>query len=278
MNAVHAKVFAPAKINLALHVIGRRADGYHLLDSIVAFASCGDWITVAPAGHLSLTLTGPQATHLSQTDNLVLRAARALDPNGTAHIMLKKHLPVASGIGGGSADAAATLLALSRLWSVPLPPAQAVLALGADVPVCLSGHSARMQGVGEQISRFALPPTPAVLVNPGVALSTADVFRGLQNCNNPGLTAAPTLPTPESLAGWLTTQRNDLEPPAITCAPQVAETLAVLRALPHCRLARMSGSGATCFALFDTDAHTQAAAQTLTQAHPNWWVQPTTLT
>ena len=277
------RVFAPAKINLALHVTGRRADGYHLLDSIVAFAACGDWITVKPSGTLTLTLTGPYAANLSPTDNLVLRAARAMNPSRSAHITLQKNLPVASGIGGGSSDAAATLHALSRLWNLPLPPADRILALGADLPVCLQGKSARMQGVGEDISAFPLPLLPAVLANPGVALATADVFRALQNRQNPGLSSAPTcpspaLPNPQALASWLSAQRNDLEPPAIHCAPQVATTLAALQALPGCRLARMSGSGATSFALFDTLLQARTAAQSLCASYPAWWVQATTLT
>lgn len=271
------KVFAPAKINLALHVTGRRGNGLHLLDSVVAFASCGDWITVEPADTLTLTLTGPQAANLSATDNLVLRAARCLVPDGTARITLEKHLPVASGIGGGSADAAATLHALSRLWKMPLPPAPTVLALGADLPVCLRGQSARMQGVGEQITACPLPPTPAVLANPGLALGTADVFGALQDRQNPSMPPMPTLSDPASLSGWLQSQRNDLQSTAIRLMPVIAEILMALQSQDDCRLARMSGSGATCFALFDTIDHAGAAAQALSAAHPTWWVQSTTL-
>jgi 4-diphosphocytidyl-2-C-methyl-D-erythritol kinase len=272
------RVFAPAKINLALHVTGRRADGYHLLDSLVAFADCGDWITVEPASSLTLSLIGPQSIHLSAADNLVLRAARILDPAGTAHITLDKHLPVASGLGGGSADAAATLHALSRLWDKPLPPPAEILALGADLPVCLQGQSARMQGVGETITPCPLPATPAVLVNPGIALATAEVFRALEQRQNPAMPPSIALTDPASLATWLQSTRNDLQPPAIARVPQIARVLADLQAQDACRLARMSGSGATCFALFDTAQQADAAAQALRRSQPAWWVQSTILT
>lgn len=274
---MQVRVFAPAKINLALHVTGRRADGYHLLDSVVAFADTGDWITVEPAETLSLTLTGPHAALLSTTDNLVLKAARALHPTLGAQITLDKHLPVASGIGGGSADAAATLLALSRLWSRPLPAPAQILSLGADLPVCLQGHAARMQGIGEALTPLSLPPTWSVLANPGLALATADVFRALTQRDNPGLPPCPSLTTPSDLADWLTTQRNDLAAPAAALAPQITITLQALAAQPGSLIARMSGSGATCFALFSTETQAKTAANTLQSAKPNWWVQATKL-
>ena len=181
------KAFARAKINLALHVTGRRTDGYHLLDSLVAFADVGDHIIAEPAPTLSLHLTGPKSAGLSDTENLVLRAARALHPSLGAKLTLDKHLPVASGIGGGSADAAATLHALSDLWSLPLPSGDALLGLGADVPICLSGRSARMQGIGEHITPVTLPKVWVVLANPGVAVSTPQVFAALQSRTNPAL-------------------------------------------------------------------------------------------
>ncbi len=266
---------ARAKINLALHVTGRRADGYHLLDSLVAFADVGDLITVVPAETLSLTLAGPYAATLSNTDNLVLNAARALHPSLGAHITLEKNLPVASGIGGGSADAAATLLTLSQLWSLPLPPPETILQLGADLPICLHGRSLRMQGIGEQIIPTNLPPIYAVLVNPGLALATNDVFNALTQSQNPPMTP---LATSDPLIPWLAAQRNDLQPAAIGLEPQIAVTLAALHSHPHCRLARMSGSGATCFALFPTADHAKTAAQTLKITHPHWWIQATILT
>jgi 4-diphosphocytidyl-2-C-methyl-D-erythritol kinase len=272
------KAFARAKINLALHVTGRRDDGYHLLDSLVAFAGIGDQITAEPAPSLSLHLTGPQSAGLSNTDNLVLRAARALHPSLGARITLDKHLPVASGIGGGSADAAATLHALSDLWSLPLPGTDALLGLGADVPVCLSGQPARMQGIGEQISLVTLPHVHIVLANPGVAVPTPQVFAALQARTNPGLDPLPDLPNATALADYLRTQRNDLQLAACTIAPAIATTLAALQSQPDCLLARMSGSGATCFGLFVSHTTANDAAASLQSRHPTWWIAATSLT
>lgn len=267
---------ARAKVNLCLHVTGRRADGYHLLDSLVVFAETGDQITVARAADLSLTVTGPQGAGLGDgPDNLCLRAARAFGLPLGAAITLDKHLPVASGIGGGSADAAAVLGALSRLWGVALPDAAAVLALGADVPVCLAGVPARMRGVGEQVDPVrGLPAAWLVLVNPGVSLSTPAVFRALARRDNPGLPdALPNWSTAQDLAVFLRQQRNDLEPAALTLAPQVGQVTAALGAQAGCLLARMSGSGATCFGLFSGAEQAKAAAQALRRAQPVWWVQ-----
>lgn len=266
---------ARAKVNLALHVVGRRGDGYHLLDLLVVFAELGDRITAAAGQGLRLMVTGPQGGGLAaDDDNLCLRAARAMQGPG-ALITLDKHLPVASGIGGGSADAAATLQVLARLWRAPLPDAAAVLALGADVPVCLAGRPARMEGVGEVIS--PLPPLPAawlVLVNPGVAVSTPAVFAALARRDNPGLPASlPKLTTTADLAAFLMMQRNDLEPAAQTLAPPIAAARMALTAQSGCRMARMSGSGATCFGLFDDGLAAAAAAQAIRLAHPGWWVQ-----
>lgn len=266
---------ARAKINLALHVTGRRADGYHLLDSLVAFADFGDLITVEPAEGLSLRLTGPMAAGLSDgADNLVLRAAAAFGAGQGARITLEKHLPIASGIGGGSADAAATLQALSALWGCPLPEPSRVLELGADVPVCLSGRPARMAGIGEEITPLTLPEVHVVLANPGIGLATAEVFRALQRRDHPALPEAP----PEwrdaaALAGWLHHCRNDLEPPARGLAPVIGAVVAALAGQRGCLLARMSGSGATCFGLFATSAEAAAAAAALQAAEGGWWVR-----
>lgn len=265
---------AAAKVNLCLHVTGQRRDGYHLLDSLVVFAGVGDRLTFSLAEDLRLTIGGPQAAHLPATDdNLILRAARAFGADHGAHIHLEKHLPIASGIGGGSADAAAALRGLSRLWGLPLPlpKAAAVLALGADVPVCLSGQPLRMQGVGEVLTPLApLPPAYLVLVNPGVAVATPAVFRTLDSKTNPPLPAIPRFANLPDFAAWLTAQRNDLERPAIAQAPVIADAKAALAAQQGCLLARMSGSGATCFGLFATAAQADAAAQAV--RHPGWWV------
>lgn len=267
---------APAKINLALHVTGRRPDGYHLLDSLVTFAGVGDQLTLTPAVDLALGITGPEGAGLSPgSDNLVLRAAAAFDPPGPgARITLDKRLPVASGIGGGSADAAAALRGLAQLWCRALPDPARVLALGADVPVCLHGQTCRMQGVGERLSPASpLPPVWAVLANPRVPVATPAVFRALTSRDNPPLPVClPPLPDAAALAGWLSAQRNDLQAAAVTVAPAIGATLQALATLPGALIARMSGSGATCFALFATPAQATAAADRLHRAAPGWWV------
>lgn len=271
------EVFAPAKINLALHVTGKRPDGYHLLDSLVAFATCGDSVIVRSSDRLSLSIEGPFAAGLlAEEDNLVLRAARFLAPDRSAEITLVKRLPVASGIGGGSADAAAALRALGTLWGVPLPAAQESAVLGADVPVCLASSFARMSGIGEEIEALGAPPDLAmVLVNPGVAVSTPTVFRGLARKDNPRLSPMPSAQSGDWMS-WLTRQRNDLEAPAIAAAPVIASVLSELRSLPGCALARMSGSGATCFGLFEGTVPADALAA-LRARHDGWWVAETRL-
>ena len=269
---------APAKVNLYLHVTGRRDDGYHLLDSLVAFAAIGDTLSSEPAEMLSLRVTGPYAADLADdADNLVLRAARALAAEAGvstgAHLVLHKHLPVASGIGGGSADAAAALRLLRRLWR--LSPEPAVLAklaagLGADVPVCLVGRAARMGGIGERLEPApALPGCGIVLVNPGTAVTTAEVFR--MRC---GAWSQPAmLPSGwdgvAAMAADLGRLRNDLEPAAIALRPVIADVLEKIAATPGCKLARMSGSGATCFGLY---ADAASACQALGHLdRPGWW-------
>jgi 4-diphosphocytidyl-2-C-methyl-D-erythritol kinase len=268
------EAFAPAKLNLALHVTGRREDGYHLLDSLVVFAGTGDRVTLRAADDLTLSVTGPQAHAVpAGDDNLVLRAARLVGGGRGAAITLDKRLPVASGIGGGSADAAATLRAMAALHGLPLPGAAAVLGLGADVPVCLSGRPCRMAGVGEWIEPLAqrLPPVWVVLVNPGVPLSTPAVFRALQNRDNPPMEELPLCTDAAGLAGWLSRQRNDLEPPARSLVPELGAVLDMLGAQPGCLLARMSGSGATCFGLFAAADAADAAAAAIAAARPDWW-------
>lgn len=256
--------FAPAKINLALHVTGQRADGYHLLDSLVAFADFGDHVSVEAAEGLSLSVTGPFAGAVpAGADNLVLRAAALFGTDAGARITLDKHLPPASGIGGGSSDAAAALRVLARLWARPVPDA---LRLGADIPVCLAARAARMQGVGEVLTPVTLPVMQAVLVNPGVEVATPSVFRALQRKDNAPMGDVPGA----GLVDWLATCRNDLEAPAIAVEPVIAEVLAQIRAQPGCLLARMSGSGATCFGIFDTAEQAKAAARA---QRPDWWAR-----
>ncbi|SIS59044.1 4-diphosphocytidyl-2-C-methyl-D-erythritol kinase [Roseivivax lentus] len=266
---------APAKINLTLHVTGQRPDGYHLLDSLVVFAALGDMVRVEEAETLSLAVTGLMAAGVPDgEDNLVLQAARFLDPVRGARIVLEKHLPSAAGIGGGSSDAAATLRALSALWGVPLP--RNCLSLGADVPMCLAPGAQRVSGIGEgALPLSGLPSLPAVLVNPGLSVPTPDVFAALKEKNHPPMPARlPALGDFGALTRFLDTTRNDLTAPASAQAPEIGT---VLEALEDARIARMSGSGATCFGLYPDAAAARAAATRIGEAHPDWWVADTTL-
>ena len=277
---------APAKLNLFLHVTGRRADGYHLLDSLVAFVDLGDVVTVRSAAALELTVDGPFAAALAGGgDNLMLRAARALDAQRGAALALTKNLPVASGIGGGSADAAATLLALRQLWELDIADealAAIGLKLGADVPACLRSTPAWLGGIGEDLQPApALPPTHVVLVNPGVPLATPEVFRAYaaaaQTFSPPGRAPAMTFVSAFVLASYLKSCRNDLEPVARFACPPVDEALRALASQPACLLARMSGSGATCFGLFASALAAGRAVAQIRQAEPGWWMEGTTL-
>ena len=269
---------APAKVNLYLHVTGRRPDGYHLLDSLVVFAGVADEVRAEPGGRLSLTLYGPFAAGLDAGgDNLVLRAARALAAaagvTAGARLTLDKRLPVASGIGGGSADAAATLIVLSEMWGVRLANgALAMLAqrLGADVPVCLAGRPARMGGTGEALGPAPeLPECGLLLVNPGIAVSTAEVFAARAG----GWSEAANLPErwtdAVAMASDLRALDNDLERPARALCPAIGVTLAAIGSRRGCLLARMSGSGATCYGLFGTAWAAAEAATSLARA--GWW-------
>ena len=269
---------ARAKINLALHVTGRRSDGYHLLDSIVAFAGCGDRITVRRASEPGLNISGPFAQALADTgDNIVLRALSLFGPDIRVQIDLEKNLPVASGIGGGSADAAAVLRAVARLCDLPLPADEQVLRLGADVPVCLMQQPVRMQGIGDVLTPLDLPELHAVLVNPGVGVATGPVFEALESRDNPPIDmAAADLADASTTIAWLKLLRNDLQPDAIAQAPVIGEVLAALREA-GADLARMSGSGATCFGLFADYAAAKRAANSLKEMHHRWWVCPTVL-
>ncbi len=270
---------ASAKVNLYLHVTGRRPDGYHQLDSLVVFAAVADRLSVVPAPKLSLGLSGPFAAGLDGgDDNLVLRAARALaaasgiKPSG--RLTLEKHLPVASGIGGGSADAAAALRLLCRLWDVA--PGRdrldrIALALGADVPACLLGQPVRMAGIGERLLPApGLPDIGMVLINCGVGVSTPAVFHARRG----NFSAPATLPDrwadAAALAATLRTTRNDLQDAALRLAPPIGDVLQALAADPRCLLARMSGSGATCFGIYPSGAVAEAAAAVL--GRPGWWV------
>lgn len=282
----HIRVAAPAKINLYLHILGKRPDGYHLLESLVAFTAFGDEITVAPADGLNFEAAGPYAGALGDAaDNLVLRAAQSLAAElglaTGAAITLEKNLPVAAGIGGGSSDAAATLAALTKLWSVDLDEEtmnRIGLSLGADVPVCRYGRTAHMTGIGETVLPGpSLPPCGILLVNPNLPLSTARVFGAR---SGPFSVPDPVERTPATvadLADALTGRRNDLAPAAIGLQPAIADVLAALDAATGCRLSRLSGSGPTCFGIFDDADGAELAATEIAANHPDWWVCPTRL-
>ncbi len=281
---------APAKVNLTLRILGRRASGYHSLESLVAFAKVSDRLTLAAGRPLELVVRGPSAEAAGpRSDNLVLKAMRALAREvpglKAGRFTLTKRLPVAAGLGGGSADAAAALRLLARANRIPLDDPRLLRAarrVGADVPVCVDPQARTMRGIGERLSKpLALPPLPAVLVNPGVPLATRDVFARLSRgrtgrAARPGL--AHRIPTDrEALFAFLEDHGNDLEPPALALAPSVARVLKALRAQPGCRLARMSGSGATCFGLFASVRAARGAERVLADAHPRWWVQGTVI-
>jgi 4-diphosphocytidyl-2-C-methyl-D-erythritol kinase len=281
---------APAKVNLTLRVLGRRADGYHEIESLVAFAGVGDRLSFAPGGALALTVSGPSAEEAGATaDNLVFKAARALADRlptvGAGTFDLDKTLPVAAGLGGGSADAAAALRLLARANKLaaddPLLFA-AARATGADVPVCLDPRTRLMRGIGEVLfGPFKLPPLQGVLVNPGVALATKAVFARWKPPETPlvpaDLTVLTAMSKRDQLVRFLLSQANDLESAAIALAPVVADVLLALSSQRHCELARMSGSGATCFAIFASAADAIKAAEAVHAEYPNWWVRATAL-
>jgi 4-diphosphocytidyl-2-C-methyl-D-erythritol kinase len=290
MQAQALVEYGRAKVNLTLRVVGRRVDGYHDLESVVAFADCADSLALAPGPELTLDTTGPLAEACGATsDNLVLKAARLLaervDNLALGAFTLDKVLPVAAGIGGGSADAAAALRLLARLNGLAFDDArieEVALKTGADVPVCLASRACDMTGVGETLLPLSLPKLPAVLVNPRVPVATKDVFAALGLRNGQLLVGvtdvirAPAWPGEGASAGdWVNVLAgvpNDLERPALRVQPVIADVLSALRGNPGVQLARMSGSGATCFAIFSSASDAQAAAAKIVADHPAWWV------
>jgi 4-diphosphocytidyl-2-C-methyl-D-erythritol kinase len=281
---------APAKVNLTLRVIGRRADGYHDIESVVAFADLCDRLSLTPTDKLTLAVVGPGAGRTgTDVENLVLKAARALAARVAGiklgAFRLEKNIPVAAGLGGGSADAAAALRLLAEANSLAADDSrlvEAAGATGADVPVCLDLRPRLMRGIGDILSAaLPLPRLSAVLANPGVALPTKLVFSRWMPSVDPAQpvdsAALTRMQNEEQLLDWLAGQPNDLEAPAIALAPAIADVLAALRVLPGCRLARMSGSGATCFALFSSAADSASAAKTLRAKFPQWWIAETML-
>ena len=285
-----------AKVNLTLRVVGRRVDGYHDLESVVAFADCADRLTLTPGPELSLKTTGPLAGACGETsDNLVLKAARLLgeriDGLKVGSFVLDKVLPVAAGIGGGSADAAAALRLLARLNNLSFDDErlrEVALATGADVPVCLTSQACDMTGVGETLMPLNLPKMPCVLVNPRVPVATKDVFEALGLRHGELLIGAtdvmmqgPSWPDEGgSLEEWVeafATSSNDLEAPATKIQPLIGKVITALNATNGAWLARMSGSGATCFALYENTAEAQRGASKIQLEHPSWWVHAGTL-
>jgi 4-diphosphocytidyl-2-C-methyl-D-erythritol kinase len=277
---------APAKVNLTLRVVGRRADGYHDIESLVVFADQGDRLALAPGGALSLSVRGRSAAQSGAIDdNLVLKATHALASRvpdlRSGAFDLEKELPVAAGLGGGSADAAAALRLLARANGLAPDDRRlhdAAVATGADVPVCLDSQARLMRGIGEELSApLALPPLHAVLVNPGIAVATRDVFACWRPVTAPsplcGIAALRKPLSYEALLGLLTTQPNDLEVAAVALAPVIAEVIVALRIQPGCGLVRMSGSGATCFGLFASTEAAMVAVKSLAGGFPRWWVQ-----
>jgi len=282
---------APAKINLTLRVLGRRMDGFHELESLVAFAGACDLVSLDPDKPFGLYVEGPTAQAAGpDSDNLIVRAARNLEKRvpelRLGRFALKKRLPVGAGVGGGSSDAAAALRLLAGLNGIPLDDPRlyaAAAETGSDIPVCLTPSARMFRGRGEKVSPpVRLPPLAAVLVNPGVHISTPDVFRALRlEPGAPGPSRGPGVDvfTEDlgALVPLLERDANDLEPPAITLSPRVADALNALRAAPDVRFVRMSGSGATVFGLFDNCRRAARAAKAVKAAHPDWWVKPTVL-
>ncbi|WP_417828500.1 4-(cytidine 5'-diphospho)-2-C-methyl-D-erythritol kinase [Thalassospira sp.] len=282
---------APAKVNLFLHVTGKRDDGYHLLESLVCFTASGDVLSgeMRNDDKITLSITGPMASDLSSEkidDNLVMRAARLLQgtcaPDRGADLILDKRLPIASGIGGGSADAAAALRLLIDMWQIDIDPkslSDLALSLGADVPVCLHGRTCLMTGIGENITELPdLPDVPVVLINPGKAVSTPEIFKARAD---EGFSPAGaweterTFTSAASLADALSECGNDLTLPASGILPEICDVLNALAREEGCLMARMSGSGATCFGIYDTSEQADRAAHAIAIRNPEWWISPT---
>lgn len=263
---------ARAKVNLCLHITGRRDDGMHLLDSVVVFPEIGDVLTATASENLSLDIDGPFGAGLSG-DNLILQAARLMGVSAKLH--LTKNLPVASGIGGGSADGAASVRLLSELTGSPMPSIQELSALSADIPVCLSQTPTRMRGIGESLS--PLPPLPLfwiVLVNAGQEVNTGQVFAKMQSRDNSSIVMPERFADFDGFVSFLSEQRNDMQSAAIGTCPIIADVLGAIAETQDCALVRMSGSGGTCFGLYATESTATKAASQIQSCHPDWWTKP----
>ena len=263
--------FAAAKVNLALHVRGLKSNGYHELDSLVTFANIGDIIEVRPSNELKLTIEGPFADNVPKdADNIVVKAAKFLSPDGKAHINLIKNLPVEAGLGGGSADAAATLRSLSKLWNIQIPKTPEVL--GADVPICLLKETAIVQGIGEKITPVSIPSNlHIVLIKPNIGLSTAKVFNSLKNKHNEKMCTFKGTDSIEEFANYLNKLRNDLLQTSITIVPLLRDIINFLNVQNGNYYTQMSGSGTTCFGLFDDEVSAMRALSQAKIKFPNMW-------
>ena len=263
--------FAAAKVNLALHVRGLKSNGYHELDSLVTFANIGDIIEVRPSDELKLTIEGPFADNVPKdADNIVVKAAKFLSPDGKAHINLIKNLPVEAGLGGGSADAAATLRSLSKLWNIPIPKTPEVL--GADVPICLLKETAIVQGIGEKITPVSIPSNlHIVLIKPNIGLSTAKVFNNLKNKHNEKMCTFKGTDSIEEFANYLNKLRNDLLQTSVTIVPLLRDIINFLNVQNGNYYTQMSGSGTTCFGLFDDELSAMRALSQAKIKFPNMW-------
>lgn len=271
-----AKFLAPAKVNLTLHVTGQRDDGYHLLDSLVMFADKGDRITLSLADETTLQVEGQMSDGVPLDEsNLMLRAARLMGV--PVAMKVKKKLPNAAGLGGGSSDAAAVMTAISLMTGKVIP--ERAIELGADVPVCLARSPARMRGIGDVVEPVKnMPSLEVVMVNPGRPVPTAEVFKHLKVKDNPAMPEVlPEGLSSVELAHWLATMRNDLQAPAMEAAPVIGQVFEVLSKTPGCLLTRMSGSGGTCFGIYSDRETARSAAGRLREQYPAWWVIPTTL-
>ncbi|MDE2739259.1 MAG: 4-(cytidine 5'-diphospho)-2-C-methyl-D-erythritol kinase [Paracoccaceae bacterium] len=270
---------ANAKINLTLHVTGKLPNGFHEIDSLVVFTGFGDTLELEPAERYSLSTHGPYSQALPHpSENIILTALRLLEERGTGfRVNLKKSIPVSAGLGGGSMNAALALRLASNYLKCPLPTdTRKITSIGSDLPVCLTGKPSMVSGLGEKIAVLdSFPEFPLLLVNPNKPVQTQDVYKGLTKVNNSSQTPFPALGNKNDIISWIREQRNDLEPPALQLCPEIKNILSRLRDQEGCMVARMSGSGGTCFGIFQTAEQVSVAAKTIKQLEPGWWIQPT---
>ncbi len=275
MHSVKLQALSRVKVNLNLHIIGKRADGYHNLDSLVAFPEIGDEILVSPSNSINLKITGKSKKELNEKENLILKAIKLLKNRKMgADIHLIKETPISAGLGGGSSNAAVSLKLLSKLWNVPLPSINELVLLGADIPVCMDWRLQRMQGIGEKNSFVASPDSLwIVLLNNGDRVPTSTVFQGLAQNEFSGLVNVPRLNEKNNLIKFLKSTRNDLEKSAIKNYPAINDLINSLNLTSGCLVARMSGSGSTCFGLYEKKEEAEKAKKHLLIKFPNAWIK-----